>query len=210
MPSRSNPRPAWCAERRLQRAQRGLSLIELVFFIALVGFAIAGVLVVYNQAVRGSADPLVRKQALAVAESLLSEVLAQPFSYCDPQDAANDPVSPPTSTASCTGGVAASQDNGGGTLGPKPPSESRGSASDPYDNVADYNGYTTGAGISGFDGVAIGALGGYTASVNVSRAGSVFGLAADAVLRIDVLVSGRGESITLTGYRFRHSPTSTG
>lgn len=208
--SPSSPKPAWCAERRQPRRQRGLSLIELVFFIALVGFAIAGVLVVYNQAVRGSADPLVRKQALAVAESLLSEVLAQPFSYCDPQDAANDPLAPPVSTAVCIGGAVASQDNGGGTLGPRPSTESRGSASDPFDNVADYNGYSMNAGIQGFDGVAIGALGGYAASVTVSRAGSVFGLPADAVLRVEVLVTGRGESITLTGYRFRHSPAWTG
>ena len=76
-----------CTERA---SQRGLSLIELVMFIAIVGLAIVGLLIVYNQAVKGSADPMVRKQAVAVAESLLNEVLMQPFSWCDPQDAAND------------------------------------------------------------------------------------------------------------------------
>jgi hypothetical protein len=44
----------------------------------------------------------------------------------------------------------------------------------------------------------------------VTRAGAVFGLADDAALRVDVLVTGKGESITLTGYRLRHSPTNTG
>ncbi len=199
----SGPRPA--------RA-RGLTLIELVIFIAVVGIAVAGVLAVYSRAVQSSADPLVRKQAMAIGEALLSEVLAQPFSYCDPQDAANDPVAPPVSTAACTGGSAGSQDRGGGTLGPQPASETRFSASDPFDNVADYNGYAMSAGIYGLDdgSTPLPGLGAYSASVTVSRAGSVFGLANDAVLRIDVLVTGPGDSLTLTGYRFRYAPASTG
>jgi len=178
-------------------------------FIALVGMAIAGVLVVYNQAVKGSADPMVRKQAVAVAESLLSEVLAQPFTWCDPQDAANDASTPPSAGASCTGGSGNSQDKGGGTLGPQPATESRLSATDPFDNVADYNGFTM-TGITSLDGTTPSALSTYSARVDVSRAGTVFGLANDAVLRVDVTVTGRGETIVLTGYRFRHSPNATG
>jgi len=198
-----------CTERA---AQRGLSLIELVMFIAIVGISLSGVLVVYNQAIRGSADPLVRKQAVAVAESLLGEVLMQPFSWCDPQDAANDPNNPPSSGTSCTGGVAASQDKNGGTLGPLPATESRFSATDPFDNVADYNGYAMGSGIYSLDNgtTPVTGLDSYSATVTVSRAGTVFGLADGAVLRVDVLVSGKGETITLTGYRFRHSPNGTG
>ena len=178
-------------------------------FIAIVGMALAGVLAVYNQAVRGSADPLVRKQAIAVAESLLNEVLLQPFTWCDPQDAANGAATPPASGAACTGGNANSQDKGGGALGPQPATETRSSTTDPFDNVADYHGYSMAA-IVDTSGAAVAALAAYSASVSVSRAGAVFGLAADAVLRVDVLVTGRGETITLTGYRFRHSPNATG
>src|SRR4051812_32735274 len=105
--SPSNPKPAWSAEV-IQRARRlrqaGLSLIEMMIAITIIGMASAGIALVYNQAVRGSADPLVRKQALSIAESLLNEVLSQPFTYCDPQDAANDATPAPSSTASCTGG----------------------------------------------------------------------------------------------------------
>jgi len=196
-PSRSNPRPAWCIER-----QRGLSLVETVLFIAVLGIALAGVLAAYQRAVRGSADPLLHKQAAAVAESLLAEVLMQPFTWCDPQDAANDANSPPASAASCT----VAQD----APGPAPASESRGSASDPFDNVADYHGYAMGPGIAALDGSVLPGLADYTARVTVTRAGALFGIADGAALRVDVEVSGRGESVTLTGYRFRHSPNATG
>jgi MSHA pilin protein MshD len=213
--SPSNPTPATCISagpRAGATRQRGLSLVELVLFIAIVGIAISGVLVVYNQAIKGSADPLVRKQAVAIAESLLGEVLMQPFTWCDPQDAANDAATPPASGAACTGGVANSQDRNGGALGPQPATESRLSPTDPFDNVADYHGYTMASGIYSLDNgsTPIAGLGAYSASVAVTRAGATFGLAAGAVLRVDVLVTGRGESITLTGYRFRHSPNATG
>jgi len=193
--------------------QRGLSLIELIVFIAIIAIAIAGLLVLYDTAVRGSADPLVRKQATAIAESLLGEVLAQPFTYCDPQDPANDASSPPTSTAQCTGGAALSEDRGGGTLGPQPATEGRFSATDPLDNVADYNGYAMNSGIYSLDdgSTPVPGLEAYSAAVTVTRAGTALGLADNAdALRVDVLVTGRGESITLTGYRLRHSPNATG
>jgi MSHA pilin protein MshD len=131
--------------------QRGISLIELVLFIVVMGIAVTGVLVVYNRAVAKSADPLVRRQAVAIADFMLTEVLSQPFTYCDPQDAANNPGAPPASTADCTGGAAGSQDNGGGALGPQPATESRFSATDPFDNVADYNGYSMVNGIYSLD-----------------------------------------------------------
>jgi MSHA pilin protein MshD len=196
-----------------RKTSAGLGLVELILAIVIVAAALAGVLVVYDRAVRGSADPLVRKQAIAIAESLLNEVLAQPFSYCDPQDAANDPAAPPTSSAACTGGAAASEDSGGGALGPQPGSESRFSATDPFDNVADYAGYAMNSGIYSLDNgtTPIAGLGAYSASVTVTRAGTSLGLGSDAeALRIDVLVVGRGETITLTGYRLRHSPAAIG
>ena len=204
------------ADRRALGALRrgaGLTLVELLIFIIVVGVGIAGILVVYDRAVRGSADPLARKQALAIAESLLSEVLAQPFTYCDPQDAANDPAAPPAATTACTGGTAGSQDKGGGALGPQPTTESRFSATDPFDNVGDYNGYAMPAGIYGLDDgtTPIAALSGYSASVTIVRAGLALGLASDdAALRVDVQVTRAGETIVLTGYRLRHSPNATG
>ena len=69
--------------------QRGLSMIELMVFIVIVGIAVTGVLSVYSS-FAPSVDPMVRKQALAVAESLLEEVLSKPYTYCDPDDAQAD------------------------------------------------------------------------------------------------------------------------
>jgi MSHA pilin protein MshD len=59
--------------------QLGISLIELIMFIVIVSVALTGILLVMNVTTTNSADPLVRKQALAVAESLLEEVELQDF-----------------------------------------------------------------------------------------------------------------------------------
>lgn len=67
-----------CIER-----QRGLTLVELVIFIVVVSAAVAGVLAVFVQTTRASADPLLRKQAVAVAESLLEEIMALPYTCPD-------------------------------------------------------------------------------------------------------------------------------
>jgi MSHA pilin protein MshD len=60
-------------------SQRGASLIELVIFIVIVGVSLAGILLVMDVVTRGSADPMVRKQAIAAAYSLLEEVELQDF-----------------------------------------------------------------------------------------------------------------------------------
>jgi MSHA pilin protein MshD len=59
--------------------QRGFTLIELVIFIVVVGIGVAGVLSVFSNSVKSSADPLVRKQTLAIAESLLEEILLKEY-----------------------------------------------------------------------------------------------------------------------------------
>jgi MSHA pilin protein MshD len=59
--------------------QRGISLIELIIFIVIISVALTGILLVMNQVTRHSADPLIHKQAIAVAESLLEEIELQDF-----------------------------------------------------------------------------------------------------------------------------------
>ena len=59
--------------------QLGLSLVELIMFIIIVSVGIAGILLVMNVSVKSSADPMLRKQAVAMAEAILDEVLAKDY-----------------------------------------------------------------------------------------------------------------------------------
>lgn len=69
-----------CTEARRPAPAAGFTLLELLFFILIVGIAVAGVVQTYAVAMRGSGDPMVRKQALMIAESMLEEIELQPFS----------------------------------------------------------------------------------------------------------------------------------
>ena len=196
--------------------QRSITLIELLVFIIIVSVAIVGVLSVLNLTVRHSADPMVRKQVLALAESILAEIEQQPFTYCDPNDA-NAAIA--TSPAIGIGGCATdTQDPSPATAGiitgPFPAGESRYSPTDPFDNVSDYGGFAMpGGGCPDvcLPGDATGTgLVGYTVAVTITRVGAAApfaGLPLDAALQIDVVVTGPGNTtITLTGFRTRYAP----
>lgn len=59
--------------------QHGFTLIELIIFIVVVSAGLAGILSVMNTVVKSSADPMVRKQTIAIAESLLEEILLKDY-----------------------------------------------------------------------------------------------------------------------------------
>lgn len=195
-----------CAEtRKFRHGQGGVTLVELIVFIVVVGVGVAGLVSVTGNTVRDSADPMVRKQMVAIAESLLNEVMQQPFTYCDPDDAS---FLTATSTAGCTGGAANSQDKGGAALTvPTPAGELRnGGAGLQFDNVADYGGYVQ---TPVTDAAGGNVMAGYTASVTVARVGATFSVANDAVLQVTVTVQNpAAESFSLSGYRFRYAPRS--
>lgn len=67
------------APRFPSASQRGISLIELIIFIVILSVALTGILLVMNQVTAHSADPLIHKQAIAAAESLLEEIELQDF-----------------------------------------------------------------------------------------------------------------------------------
>lgn len=71
--SRTASRPAFLLHGCVLR-QQGISLVELIMFIAIVSVGLAGLALALNQATSHSADTLVRKQAMAVAASLLEEI----------------------------------------------------------------------------------------------------------------------------------------
>src|SRR5713226_6913010 len=149
------------ARRHRPRAEHGISLVELIVCIVIVGIAVAGVVGALSMATRASADPMIQKQALAIAEALLEEVQLQPFTYCDPDDPqAATALSAAVGATGCTS--AASVENLGAEATPPYGPETRTSATTPFDNVNDYNGFSMGPGITDFTGAAIAGLGGYT------------------------------------------------
>lgn len=177
-----------------QRRMAGLTLIELVMFIVIVSVAITGVLLVLNVTVKSSADPQVRKQAIAIAEALLEEIQLSGMTYCDPADANLESAA---SEANCT-------------TRPEAVGQEAGNAR-PHDNVNDYvTSYSVGQSISGdVTGATAAIPAGYAASITVTPE-ALGGIASSSanpeVLRIAVTVAYGSDSITLEGYRTRYAP----
>jgi MSHA pilin protein MshD len=181
----------------VNRRAAGLTLVELLVFILVLGIGLVAVLLAINTGVARSADPMIRKQALAAAESLLEEVALQPFTFCDPRDGY---ATSATGAATCNQ-LTFSMDNPGNWGSGK-------SRYGPefFNNVADYNNFSMTGTLEDLFQQASSRLTGYGASIRVTQAGAAFGLPNAEVLRIDVSVTGGGEAVTLTGFRFRHSP----
>lgn len=174
------------------RRQSGVTLIELVLFIVIVSVAVVGILSVMNLTTQRSADPMIRKQAVAIAESLMEEIQLQSFTWCDPQ---TDP-----NAATVANAAACTVPQGLGPTG----TQTR--YLDPrFDNVGDYHGFTMN-GVHDINNTAIGGLGAYNAVVAITQEAQG-GIAAADSLRINVTVTPpNGDAITLTGYRFRYAP----
>lgn len=187
-----------CTER-----QRGVTLVELLVFIVIVGIAVGGVLGVMSYTSSHGADPLRRKQALMVAESLMEEVQLAYFTYCDP-------ASPDADQA--TGAADCDIPEDWGQSGSEPVNAR------PYDNINDYvpaaatpvAAFNAGGRIVDASGAPF-EVAGMTATVAVTPAAlngiGAPGSAADTpVLRITVTVAYDGDRIVLDAYRTRYAP----
>jgi len=184
-------------------------MVELIMFIVVVSVGVAGVLQIINIATRNSADPLARKQALAIAEALLEEVQLAAFTFCDPTDANADAA---LDVTGCTTPE---------TLGPE---GLAGDLARPFDNINDY---VTQWGVAqqafgdppvDVNGTPLGPAGAqYNATLMLTPAplngipsaadpANPVSMAGVNALRITVTVTGGGETITLDGYRTRHAP----
>ena len=154
---------------------RGFTLVEVIIFIVVVGAGMAGILSVSNNVVKSSADPIVRKQALAIADSILEEILQKEF--CDP-DTVNKTTTPPTCGAQTVEPTRAE-----------------------WDDVNDYNTKTQ----TSFNSASAGgwpvALDGYTVAIAVVDDTTVVGTAAAPAKQVTVTVGRGTESVVLVGYR---------
>jgi MSHA pilin protein MshD len=188
-------------------------LIELILFILIVSVSVVGVLAALDRTARASAEPLVIKQALAVAEALLEEVELMPFTFCDPDDAQASTAQ--SATIGATGCAATIE-----ALGPE--GETRyglTGALKPFDNVNDYKDYdsTADGGIKDITNTLIPGLASYTAAIKIvttalaaSPSGSIAALDGNGqanVLLITVTVTGPGNTtVVLNGYRTKYAP----
>lgn len=164
---------------RPAHVERGATLIEAVLFIVIISVALASILGVMSLAVGHSADPMILRQSTAVTESLLQEVMAQPFTQND-------------------------LDGGANAIGPEA-GESRGSSSNPFDHVDDYDGLAL-SGITAADGSAISGLENYNASISIEAA-ALNGIASSDGLLVRVTVTGPDLiPVTVAGYRARVVP----
>jgi MSHA pilin protein MshD len=200
---------------------RGVTLVELIVFIVIVGLALSALFSVFGTITKASADPQARKQVLAIAESLMDEVALMPFTFCDPDD--SQAATATTATVGATGCLVKVEAIGPEAQfsDPNPPNavlqngtEDRYGTTAPFDNVNDYDGFNLPAppGIKDINGTAISGLDGYSASITVSQAGLSSGadaIAASEALKITVTVNGpNGVSATLEGYRTRYAPNT--
>jgi MSHA pilin protein MshD len=65
--------------RQTRFFSRGVTLVELVVSIAVIGAALAGVMVVIVRNTTSSADPLIWHQSVAIGEAYLEEILTKNF-----------------------------------------------------------------------------------------------------------------------------------
>ena len=65
-----------CAELR---GVRGFSLIEVLVLVIVLAIGLGGISMALTQQVRTSADPMIYKQAISVAEGMLEEIMSQSY-----------------------------------------------------------------------------------------------------------------------------------
>jgi len=188
------------------KQQRGVTLIELILFIMIIGIALTAILGVMNVTSRHSADTLRDKQALMIAEGLLEEVQLARFTFCDP---ASDNVDTAASSSACTIPEGWGPEAGN---------------TRPYDNINDYvvaantatAAFNNGGVLADANGRALG-VNGYSATVTVTPdtlgpAGiqvGAGGTAADTdMVRIRITVAYDNSSLSLDGYRARYAPNN--
>jgi MSHA pilin protein MshD len=171
-----------CVAPDRMRRSRGTTLVEVIVFMLIVSIAVVSVVKALSQVVLWSADPLVQRQTLAVAESLIEEIDSQPYKQKDPYN----PTGPDDA------------------IGPEP-GETRGGSPLPFDNPNDYSGYSE-TGIVAPDGSAVAGLGTYSASVVATQQTMGNIPAADGLLVVVTATGPDGQPVTMTTFRARYAP----
>lgn len=99
------------------KLHRGVTLIEMIAFLVILGVALMALMTVFNESVVKSVDPVVRVRALEIGQAQLDEIMARRFDENTPTGGI--PACGSITGVACLGIVA---DTG-------------------YDDVGDYNGF---------------------------------------------------------------------
>ncbi|WP_075791522.1 type IV pilus modification PilV family protein [Massilia putida] len=62
------------------RRGAGVTLVELIVALVIMGVALAGMVAVYTATTRASVDPVIVQQMQAIADNMMEEILMKPFS----------------------------------------------------------------------------------------------------------------------------------
>ena len=68
-----------CARPPRRRPARGFTLPEALLAIVVLGVGLTGVLLAFGAVARHSADPVLRKQMMGIAQELLEEIALKPY-----------------------------------------------------------------------------------------------------------------------------------
>jgi len=66
------------------RRSAGVTLVELIVALVIMGVALAGMVAVYTATTRSSVDPVLVQQMQAIADNMMEEILMKPFKSADP------------------------------------------------------------------------------------------------------------------------------
>lgn len=149
--------------RSLKPPRAGMTMIELVVAIVILGVGISGMMLAFSTVAGGSANPIVLRQMQAIADEMGAEIALKPFV--------------PVANAANSGCARVN-----------------------FNDVQDYNGYTSTNQICTIDGVAIPALAGYSVEVKVIPQ-TWAGIPSAQSLRVKITVSSSGQ--TYVAYRRR-------
>jgi MSHA pilin protein MshD len=159
---------------------RGVTLVELIVAIAIIGIGVAGILAVMDLTARRSADPMIMQQAQIIGESYLEEILLKKF-----YDPDTDTVCPAPE------GSRAGYDNVCDYNGLN---NNAGAVDQLGNTVERLESYNVAVTVSGAAAVALGGVGNADGTVRVLRV--------EVVVTHDTLT---GVSIPLTGYRVNYN-----
>ncbi|MFL6634534.1 MAG: prepilin-type N-terminal cleavage/methylation domain-containing protein [Massilia sp.] len=73
------------------RRSAGVTLVELIVALVIMGVALAGMVAVYATTTRSSVDPVLVQQMQAIADNMMEEILMKPFAQGPAPGAPNGP-----------------------------------------------------------------------------------------------------------------------